>query len=148
MNQKNNELSKDILDALAREHFKKNLVKKVLIVDDNENFLEFVKTVLAKSFSGLQIRTALDGAEAVSMIAHQEPDLIVLDLNLPIFNGLVVARTAETLRTIHCPIIFVSANPQLHKVIDGLEISTPHRFLAKPLNKEDLISQVNILMAA
>ena len=60
-------------------------MKKVLYVDDSKDTLEIAKIVLANS--GYQIITALSGKEAVEVCANEQPDLILMDLNMPDLDG-------------------------------------------------------------
>jgi len=60
-------------------------MKKVLYVDDSEDTLDLAKIVLANS--GYQIITALSGKEAVEVCANEQPDLILMDLNMPDLDG-------------------------------------------------------------
>jgi len=60
-------------------------MKTVLYVDDSEDTLEIAKIVLANS--GYQIITASSGKEAVEVCANEQPDLILMDLNMPDLDG-------------------------------------------------------------
>jgi DNA-binding response OmpR family regulator len=60
-------------------------MKKVLYVDDSEEMLEIVNIVLAKS--GYQILTASSGKQAVEVCSREQPDLILMDLNMPDLDG-------------------------------------------------------------
>jgi DNA-binding response OmpR family regulator len=60
-------------------------MKKVLYVDDSEEMLEIVNIVLAKS--GYQILTASSGKQAVEVCSKEQPDLILMDLNMPDLDG-------------------------------------------------------------
>jgi two-component system response regulator PrrA len=60
-------------------------MKKVLYVDDSEEMLEIVEIVLAKS--GYQTLTASSGKQAVEVCAREQPDLVLMDLNMPDHDG-------------------------------------------------------------
>lgn len=60
-------------------------MKKVLLVDDNEDVLEVAKIILANS--GYQIMTASSGEEAVAVCSNEQPDLVLMDLNMPDLDG-------------------------------------------------------------
>jgi CheY-like chemotaxis protein len=60
-------------------------MKKVLYVDDSEEMLEIVKIVLARS--GYEILTASGGKAAVEVCSKEQPDLILMDLNMPDLDG-------------------------------------------------------------
>ncbi len=80
---------------------------KVLIVDDYEPFRRFVRSTLVKRQNLKVIGEASDGLEAVRKTEELKPDLIVLDIGLPMLNGIEVARQVRNLRP-QCKILFMS----------------------------------------
>ncbi len=84
------------------------MVKKVLIVEDYEDTREFMKFLL-ESY-GYQVIEAADGIEAVDRAKHQCPDLILMDISLPIVDGLTATRTIRKLSSkLQMPIIAITA---------------------------------------
>lgn len=65
-------------------------MKIVLIADDNESSRELVRAVLENC--GVEVREATDGAEALACIRKQAPDLVLLDVHMPILDGFGVVR--------------------------------------------------------
>ena len=85
-----------------------SVAKSVLVVEDNEHLRHIVASVLR--FYGYEIVEAASGAEAIEKAASAQPNLILLDLNLPDFTGIHVARSIKkNLRSAHIPIIASSA---------------------------------------
>ncbi len=80
---------------------------RVLVVDDFEPFRRFVRSTLAKMQNLKVIGEASDGLEAVQKAEALKPDLIVLDIGLPTFNGIEVARQIRKSRP-ECKILFMS----------------------------------------
>jgi CheY-like chemotaxis protein len=81
--------------------------KTVLIVDDNA----FVRRALKKLFTqelGVEVREAQNGKEAIDKVGELQPDLIALDISMPLMNGLEAARTIKNLLP-EMPIILYSA---------------------------------------
>lgn len=66
------------------------MLKKVLIVEDNEDTRSFMK-FLIESY-GYQVVEAADGIEALESFKHQQPDMILMDISLPFVDGLTTAR--------------------------------------------------------
>lgn len=64
--------------------------KKVLVIEDNEQNMYLLHLLL--EINGYQVIQAFDGAEGILQARQQEPDLILLDIQLPIMDGYVVAR--------------------------------------------------------
>lgn len=65
---------------------------KVLIVDDNAAFRQFVRTTVENELGSLTITEAADGVEAVRLAVQAKPDLIILDIGLPNLNGIEAAK--------------------------------------------------------
>jgi CheY-like chemotaxis protein len=80
----------------------------ILVVDDNPNNVSLLAEILRGA--GYQVRVALSGAKALSMMATQPPDLVMLDINMPELDGYEVCRrlkAGEATRAV--PVIFISA---------------------------------------
>ena len=85
-----------------------SMIKKVLIVEDYEDTREFMKFLL-ESY-GYQVIEAADGIEAVDRAKNQSPDLILMDISLPVVDGLTATRTIREYNTkAQMPIIAVTA---------------------------------------
>ncbi|WP_233859952.1 response regulator [Paraburkholderia sp. HD33-4] len=96
----------------------------VLLVDDDLNLLRALETLVTSD--GYRVRTAVDGFDALSMVALEKPDLIVSDVMMPRMDGadLVRALKSEPAHA-HIPVIMLSAAAFPH----GLPI---HALLSKP----------------
>ena len=82
-------------------------MKKVLYVDDSEEMLEIVKIVLARS--GYQILTASSGKAAVEVCANEQPDLILMDLNMPELDGFLSIQLLRS-RGYNNPVVILTAS--------------------------------------
>lgn len=84
------------------------MVKKVLIVEDYEDTRDFMKFLL-ESY-GYQVIEAADGIEAIDRVRQQHPDLILMDISLPVVDGLTATRAIREFDTKEkVPIIAVTA---------------------------------------
>ena len=82
--------------------------KKVLIVEDYDEARGFMK-FLVESY-GYQVVEATDGIEAIDRVRQQHPDLILMDISLPVVDGLTATRTIRELNfAAHIPIIAITA---------------------------------------
>ena len=115
------------------------MIPKILIVDDEEDFIELVKFRLAKL--GCEFLVANDGVHALSAARVGKPDLILLDILLPDLDGLSVCDILQRQpNTKKIPIIFMSAlNGEVTK-----RSATMHAvdFFTKPLDLERLERRV------
>src|SRR5947207_9664742 len=104
--------------ALASQHDEAWMRdKQILVVDDEQNILEVVCVYLEQE--GFVVRTATDGEQALAAARQFEPDLIVLDLQLPRLNGLDLMRTLRSEQI--TPIIILTARGQETDRVVGLE---------------------------
>jgi DNA-binding response OmpR family regulator len=108
---------------------------RVLIVEDDESLRRLYRTALA--FAGYEIEQAADGLHALQLIDVNPPDLVVLDLNLPMVSGFVVQQDiAARAHTRHIPIVIVTGT---HENLDALHLPC---VLRKPVSPDDLIDAV------
>ena len=109
---------------------------KVLVVDDQEDFRDFLVTYLeGEGFATLQ---ADDGDTALDTIREQKPQLILLDVMMPNKNGFDVCRDIKSNpATADIPIIFVTAKAGLSDKLAGY-ISGGQRYLCKPFELSEL----------
>jgi len=110
---------------------------RVLVVDDDEDILELIRFVLEGE--RYTVVTATDGRTALAAVATAMPDLILLDMKMPIMDG---KQFAEELRRLHdqaAPIIAVTAADDVRK--RALEIGAAG-WIAKPFELADVVRAV------
>jgi two-component system sensor histidine kinase/response regulator len=100
----------------------------ILIVDDNPNNLRLLIAILQER--GYQIRPANNGVRALSTAKKQKPDLILLDINMPEMDGYEVCRQLKAdPDTADIPVLFISANDELHDKVKGFEVGGGRLYL-------------------
>lgn len=113
------------------------MVKKILIVDDELPIAEILEFNLAKE--GYEICCAHDGEEALRKVEDFQPDLILLDIMLPIKDGMEVCR--EVRKKYETPIIMLTAkDSEIDKVL-GLELGADD-YVTKPFSTREIIARV------
>jgi DNA-binding response OmpR family regulator len=116
-------------------------VKRILVVDDEPTILAAVATRLrAEDFL---VETAVDGPSAVATAAATEPDLVVLDVMLPGFDGLEVCRRIQAERPI--PVLMLTARSDETDMLVGLGIGADD-YLTKPFSMRELVARVRVLL--
>jgi two-component system, cell cycle response regulator DivK len=118
--------------------------KKVMIVDDNIDFLNELEEML--TFSGYEMVTVNEAQKAVYLARVLKPDVIVLDLKMPGRNGFQISRDLkEHDTTAHIPVIAMSAF--FNKATDNelIKESGVCVFLEKPFKPLDVILQIEAL---
>ncbi|TYP75367.1 response regulator YycF [Paenibacillus methanolicus] len=110
---------------------------KILVVDDEQPIADILKFNLEKE--GYQVICAFDGGEAVKLAFEERPDLILLDLMLPVKDGMDVCR--EVRARLQTPIIMLTAkDTELDKVL-GLELGADD-YVTKPFSTRELLARV------
>jgi PAS domain S-box-containing protein len=118
----------------------KDFQPDVLIVDDYPANLE-VLVVMLKS-RGYHLRTAHDGAHALELIAEKMPDLIIMDIMMPVMNGFDTAKHLKSqTETTHIPIIFLSALNDTSDKVKAFECGAVD-YMTKPINVQELLVRV------
>jgi DNA-binding response OmpR family regulator len=113
--------------------------QRILIVEDDPGVRQLFRTELA--LAGFDVDTRPDGLSALRSIDESRPDLIVLDLNLPRFDGTAVMRELHASRyTWSIPVIIVTGTEYEHAVATAI--------LRKPCTPERLLQMVNTHLRA
>lgn len=112
----------------------------VLLVDDEPHILDVFSSYLM--FCGFQVTTAHDGEEALKALHETLPDIVVLDIRMPVMDGWAVCkRIKSSPQTAHLPVIFLSAFDQAvdHERACSLGVQG---YLAKPCEPAELVNQI------
>lgn len=111
--------------------------QKVLIVDDDENIAELIALYLNKECFDTKI--SADGRTGVEDFKTWNPDLVLLDIMLPVMDGYQVCREIRSLSQV--PIIMLSAKGEVFDKVLGLELGADD-YLAKPFDTKELVARV------
>lgn len=115
-------------------------VKRILIVDDEEDLLELLRYNLEKE--GYQVFSAATGEVAVQLATDKIPDLILLDLMLPGIDGMEVCRVLKRdSRTQNIPVIMLTAKTEDIDIVTGLELGADD-YITKPFSPKVLIARI------
>ena len=119
-------------------------MKKILIVDDEKDILEFLSYNLKKE--GFSIYTAYDGLEGLEKTKKIKPDLIIVDLMMPKMNGIEMCENIRNDKKLSSVIIlFLTARSEDYTQIAALD-SGADDFIKKPIKPKLLISKVKSIM--
>lgn len=117
---------------------------KVLIVEDERDIAALVAYHLTKE--GYRVRTAEDGPAALEAVAHDCPDIIVLDLMLPGLSGFdVLAELRRSAQMSDVPVIVLTARREEADRIRGLELGADD-YLTKPFTPRELVLRVGAVL--
>jgi two-component system phosphate regulon response regulator PhoB len=117
---------------------------KILIVEDEEDVVELIRYNLTKN--GYQVETAASGPIALSMAESIKPDLVLLDLMLPGFDGLEVCRNLKKdPKTSSIPVVMVTAKGSEADIVTGLEMGAAD-YITKPFSPRILLARIRAVL--
>jgi diguanylate cyclase (GGDEF)-like protein len=120
---------------------KESCSKKVLVVDDSLTIREIVKSTLIRG--GYQVVTASNGIEALEKAERECPDLILLDVVMPLMDGLEACqRLRSNVKTTQIPIIMLTDRSKVYDKIAGLK-SGADDYMTKPFDPLELVARVS-----
>jgi DNA-binding response OmpR family regulator len=120
-------------------------MKKILVVDDEDDILHFLDLVLREK--GYDVATATGGQEALTKAQLEHPDLILLDIMMPQMDGwevLKLLRVDE--ETASIPVAMLSARTEARDRVQGLQEGAVD-YICKPFSLQELIGKIEAIFA-
>ncbi|MGM9615823.1 MAG: response regulator transcription factor [Oscillospiraceae bacterium] len=117
------------------------MMKRALIVEDDANIAELLRLYLEKD--GFEVETAADGGKGVELAASFEPDVILLDIMLPVKDGWQVCREVRVFSK--AAIIMLTAKGETNDKITGLELGADD-YVTKPFEPKELIARIHAVL--
>jgi len=115
--------------------------KRILCIEDETEMIELMRLILSRR--GFEVHGAPGGVEGLKMVRELHPDLVLLDLMMPVMDGWEVyqqIRADESTRDI--PVIVVTAKAQNIDKVLGLHIAKVDDYIAKPFSPQELLESV------
>jgi DNA-binding response OmpR family regulator len=118
--------------------------KKILVADDEPNIVAALEFLLQRN--GFEVKVARNGEEALQLVESQSPDLVLLDVMMPVRSGYEVCRRIrERAEWGHIKIIMLSAKGRDAEVEKGMALGAD-LYITKPFSTRDLIDKVKALL--
>ena len=114
---------------------------KVLVIDDDNNICELLRMYLEKE--GYEVRTANDGQAGINAFRMYEPDMVLLDVMMPVKDGWQVCR--EIREHSSKPIIMITAKGETIDKVLGLELGADD-FIVKPLDMKEVFARIKAVL--
>lgn len=112
--------------------------KKILVVDDDKNICELLNIYLKNE--GYEVVFAYDGSDAINKAKEEKPDLIVLDVMMPIINGWEACKLIRQFTDV--PILMLTALDTLENKVQGLNIGADD-YIVKPFEPVEVLARIN-----
>lgn len=113
-------------------------MKNVLVVDDVHDIAD--TTAIMLRLHGHRVRTAYNGREAVSAVGEERPDVVLLDLNMPILDGFDAAREIRQLHPTPPPLLIAVSALARQGLSSDLQASGFDHHITKPADLEALLT--------
>jgi two-component system alkaline phosphatase synthesis response regulator PhoP len=124
----------------------KRKIKKVLVVDDDRIITTLLKKYLEDN--GYEVTAKNEASEGLEYAMTRKPDLIILDVMMPIINGFNFCRLIKAEEdSKNIPIILLTSRNKLKDIEIGLEMGA-EAYLIKPLNIEELLRTIKVVESA
>jgi two-component system OmpR family response regulator len=115
---------------------------RLLVVEDDPNISELLSASLR--FAGFEVETARDGRSALRVAREYRPDLMVLDVMLPGFDGFEVVRRMGS-EGIRCPVVFLTARDAVEDKITGLTVGGDD-YVTKPFSLDEVLARIRAVL--
>jgi DNA-binding response OmpR family regulator len=118
--------------------------KKILVADDEPNIVTALEFLLQRN--GYEVRVARNGEEALNAIERDPPDLVLLDIMMPIKSGYEVCRRIrERPEWAHMKVVMLSAKGRDVEVAKGMGMGAD-LYVTKPFSTRDLVAKIKALV--
>ncbi len=115
--------------------------QKILLVDDDGRIRNLLKIYLEKA--GFQVSEAENGLEALLSLQNNQPDLIVLDIMMPVLDGMETCRQIRKLAT--TPILLLTARTEVDDKLLGFDCGADD-YVEKPFNPQEVVARVSAIL--
>lgn len=117
-------------------------MSKILIIEDDFMIAESTQTLL--KYQGFDVDWVNNGIDGLKKIQHEQVDVVLLDLGLPMMDGMQVLKQ---IRQNHptLPVLIISARDQLQQRVDGLNHGADD-YLVKPYEFDELLARIHVLL--
>ena len=118
--------------------------KEILVVEDEKDLTELIKYNLEKE--GFQVFSASNGEEGLKLVQRKRPALVLLDLMLPVIDGLEVCRRIKKdPQTAATPVVILTVKDAEADIVSGLEVGADD-YITKPFSPRVLIARVRAIL--
>ena len=118
-----------------------NGAARILVVDDEPNIAELLSAAL--TLEGYEVGVAATGSEAIDQVRSFRPNLVMLDVMLPDFDGTEVCRRLRN-QGEHVPIVFLTARDATQDKVEGLRMGDD--YVTKPFSIEELMARIGAIL--
>jgi DNA-binding NtrC family response regulator len=112
---------------------------KVLVVDDDESYREGLRSILETE--GYEVKTVIDGVSAINILQSNQYDLILLDIVMPLVNGIDVLKNIKN-SFYDCEVVMLTGENDIHTAVESIKLGA-YDYLLKPCSGTEIINTLN-----
>jgi len=116
---------------------------RILVVDDEPDVVESVRLVMTLQWREVEVLGAGSGDEALALVEHEHPDIVLLDIGLPDIDGFEVLRQVRAFSDV--PVLMLTARDDPLDKVKGLELGADD-YVTKPFNHLELLARVRAVL--
>lgn len=116
---------------------------KILAIDDQQLILLSVEKRLTEL--GYQVETANSGKSAIAAIDSFEPDMVIVDINMPDLSGIEVIQHIRIVRKLHIPILVMSGNTNENTILQSYNLGIDD-YMKKPVSLDEMVARINRIL--
>ncbi len=114
--------------------------RKILIVDDEPNIVMSLEYTFKKQ--GFEVFIARDGIEALDILKHEIPDVVLLDIMMPNVDGYQTLKEIKSIQSLeHTKVVFLTAKNKASDIEKGLKLGAD-KYLTKPFSVKKIVSEI------
>lgn len=117
------------------------MAKKILVIEDDSNITELLRLYLERD--GFEVLLASDGGKGLSSFEQNAPDIVLLDIMLPVLDGWGVLREIRAQSKV--PVIMLTAKGETFDKVSGLEMGADD-YVTKPFEAKELLARIHAVM--
>lgn len=118
--------------------------RKILVVDDEQDLLDLMEIILGAE--GYHVVKAVNGKDALDKVDRERPDLVLLDVMMPIMDGWQVLKTLKQSETFkHIPIVMVTAKIGVEDKMKGIQEGAAD-YICKPFAPKEVVNRLKALL--
>ena len=115
--------------------------RNILVVEDDRNISDLIRMYMEKE--GFEVRSAYDGGKAIEEFEKQAPDLVLLDIMLPVMDGWSVLKKIRESSKV--PVIMLTAKGETSDKVSGLEMGADD-YIVKPFEMKEVLARIHAVL--
>ncbi len=116
---------------------------KILAIDDQQLVLLSVEKRLTDL--GYEVKTAISGKSGIAAIDHFDPDMVIVDINMPDLSGIQVIQHIRIVRKLEIPVLVMSGNTNENIILESYNLGIDD-YMKKPVSLDEMVARINRIL--